>query len=419
MYRKFKRSLKNFNLFPSVPPSIDEHELDVQRISTRLFMLLFFSIILNLLFYTSLTVAQQTLTVANPNLLDYTHLLYPMHSESLACPCQQISIEYGKLVDINYTLHDVCSSVFITSNWSLFSARFNGGIYYSSDIRIAGVYWFQALNGFCRLIRNMMSNSLIQFKSTRYVTASLTPKLLFQSHAQSFIDEFRLSTTTSLLSLLDLIRNTTQANRLYSATGTNYHLVRQSGTNEIVVQGTLYGNCDCDRTPECKVPSSIYQTIGTFDRAVFTVPGLYSGCLLIESLLQSNLQCFYNQTCIDELQSYLSSSHSTDQTIPNALVSDRYSETATINELLGNLMIEEWNVASMFDAYYNGCQPNECRYVVRARNSAVYVMTTLIGIVGGLATVLKLTVPRVVKLIVYCIRRWKRRRAVHVPAIDT
>ena len=341
----------------------------------------------------SLIVVQRTMSFADPTLIDYTQLLYPIHSKSLACPCTQISIEYGKFVDINYTLHDVCSSVFIASNWSLFSARFNGGIFYSSDIRVAGVYWFQALNGFCQLIQNMMSNSLMQFGSTRYVTASLTPKLLFQSHAQSFIDEFRLSTTNSFLSLLDLVRNTTQANRLFSATGTNYHLLRQSGTNEIVIRGTLYGNCDCDRTPTCMVPSSIYQTIGTIDTSVFTVPGLYSGCLLIESLLQSNLQCFYNQACIDELQGYLSSPSSTDQMIPNALVSDQYSETSTINELLGNLMIEDWSVASRYDAYYNECRPKKCRYVVSARNSAIYVITTLIGIVGGLTTVLKLTRP--------------------------
>jgi hypothetical protein len=62
-------------------------------------------------------------------------------------------------------------------------------------------------------------------------------------------------------------------------------------------------------------------------------------------------------------------------------------------------MIEKWNAPSIFERYYNECQPTNCTYSFEKRNDLIYIATTLFGIAGGLTTVLELVIPRLVKLI--------------------
>ncbi|UJR19234.1 hypothetical protein I4U23_022363 [Adineta vaga] len=409
LWFKLKIFVKNFNLFPSVPPSTAEQELQTQRISTRLFIVLFLLVITILLFYTSSIGITQTITVKDLSLPKYLQL-YAAYNQSLICPCEHISINYGNFLDIQYSLHEVCSSVFVTSNWSLASARLAGGIFYSSDFRAGGYYSFKALNGLCQLVQNSIFNGLLQLKSTRYATVSLRPELLFQSETDSFTNEFRSSVTANFLISLNLIRNTTHGNRLHSILATNYSPRKQLGSNDVVMQGVTYYDCNCDLTAECIIEYVIYGSVNGRDTIIFNIPGFYSGCLLIESLLQSNLHFFYNQSSIDQLQGYLSSSQSTNELVPRALSPGRYSKTATMYELLSKLMIEEWHGTAMYDRYYNECGLKECRYVIVTKNSLIYVITTSIGVIGGLTTVLNFAIPPVVKLVMYCIRKWKARR---------
>ena len=132
---------------------------------------------------------------------------------------------------------------------------------------------------------------------------------------------------------------------------------------------------------------------------LFFVPGIYTGCYIIESLLQSNLQCFYNQTCINQLLSYLLSSSSMNVTALDKSLLVRFLETSTIEELLNELMVEEWNSSIMYENYYNECQPTQCTYTHETKNNVIYIVTTLVGLIGGLITVLKLIVPRLVKIV--------------------
>ncbi|CAF1538737.1 unnamed protein product, partial [Adineta steineri] len=74
----------------------------------------------------------------------------------------------------------------------------------------------------------------------------------------------------------------------------------------------------------------------------------------------------------------------------------RFMENSTVQEMMDELMIETWNSSIMYESYYNECQPSQCSYTVDTKNDAIYIITTLIGLVGGLITVLKLMVPRIV-----------------------
>jgi len=62
-------------------------------------------------------------------------------------------------------------------------------------------------------------------------------------------------------------------------------------------------------------------------------------------------------------------------------------------------MIEEWIAPAIYEKYYNACQPTRCTYTIKTRNDIIYIVTTLLGIAGGLITVLRLVVPRLVKIV--------------------
>jgi hypothetical protein len=149
------------------------------------------------------------------------------------------------------------------------------------------------------------------------------------------------------------------------------------------------------------------------------VPGFYKGCYVIEALLQSTLECFYDQECIDQLQSYIFWSPSINVTELNASLSSVYSINSTIEDLIANLMIEEWNVSPLYETYYNECRPTQCTYKLETNNDLIYIFTTLFGIAGGLITVLEVVVPRLVKLIVYCIRKQGARVVPETLAVQT
>jgi hypothetical protein len=415
--QKSKVFLKNFNVFPSVAPSIDEHQLHQERISTRLFIFLLISSFGILLLYTSLIDVTQTVNVKAPTITQYSQL-YSTYSQTLTCPCSKISINYQTFIQINYTLHQLCNSIFVTQYWIDYLANSRGNtITFIDDFRATGTFTFQALNAFCELINQTIVNRLIQFNSTQYVSASVTSFQLFQSQTQSFISQFKSTMTNDFLLSLSTIRNTTQSNALLSGQLTNYLIETPRGETDAYTTSRFYGNCSCAFSAMCGYQSRFYvYPAGT---VLFVVPGIYTGCYVIESLLQSNLQCFYNQTCINTLQSYFVSSSSMNITALDISLSSRYSENSTIEDLVDELMIEEWNSSIIYENYFNECEPTECTYTHQTKNSIIYIVTTIIGLIGGLTTALKLIVPRLVKIIALCIQKLQVRHTAVMPFIQT
>ncbi len=96
-----------------------------------------------------------------------------------------------------------------------------------------------------------------------------------------------------------------------------------------------------------------------------------------------------------------------------------FLENSTIEDLLDELMIEEWNRSIMYENYFNECEPTECTYTHQTKNSIIYIVTTIIGLIGGLTKALKLIVPRLVKVIALCIEKLRVRHTPVMPFIQT
>jgi hypothetical protein len=245
---------------------------------------------------------------------------------------------------------------------------------------------------------------LIQFDSSQYVSASVVPQNLFELETKSLIDRFRSSLTNNFLLSLAVIRDVTQANALFSALETNYNPFLANVKYPIMFNPSVYNDCSCTSSSTCHALSGIFNLNNRIK--LFNVSGFHIGCYITESLLRSTLECFYDQQCVNKLQGYIQSSSPMDVTALDVSLLSEYSMNSTIKELVENLMIEQWNFSSNFESYYNECQPVRCTYTFETNNDVIYIATTLFGIAGGLVTVLKFIVPRLIKLV----RKKKQQR---------
>lgn len=152
-------SIKKINLFPSIPPTEDVHELQSQILSTRLFTIMLISSLCVLLVYTSLNTATQVIIEPLPTLDRYEYLS-SRYSQTLSCPCKRIAIEHGKLLRVDFSLHQVCSSGFVEDDWISYLAGNNtSDDIYNLRFQVSGPFIFQALSFLCKLIRDTISST--------------------------------------------------------------------------------------------------------------------------------------------------------------------------------------------------------------------------------------------------------------------
>jgi hypothetical protein len=372
-----------------------------------------FTISLAFPIYVSLTKVTKTIYIEAPTLAVYSQL-YAANPEMYTCTCGQSTIYYDVFLNIQYTMHEVCSSIFVTQDWISYLAMSAQAMLPVGDFRSTSPSSFQALATLCQSIKTTINNNLIQFYSTQYVSTSITPLEIFQSRVQQLINQFIGLTANSFLSSLSMVLGIIEGNALSSGLQTNY---QQYAQNSVVYSvATNYNGCDCNFSPTCIYQSAIYDD--SSGATLFIVPGFYTGCYVIEALLQSNLQCFYNQTCINQLQSYLSSSSSIQVTALNSSTSSQYMVNTPLSILLDYSMIEQWNSSANYDNYYAHCQPI-CSYNIQTRNDVTYIISMLIGVIGGTIAILQFIVPRLVEFIVCRVRKRETRVAFEISSVQT
>ena len=393
------------NLFATIPPAADAR---AQRISTRLFICTLALSFVVLLLYTSTVRVVKTGTIYTPDLAHYNQL-YQEHPQTLTCPCAKISMSYGTFLRINHSLHQVCNSIYVTDDFISQIAmitRESINITESGtgpdDFRITAVSTFQAMRSLCLLAEDFISVNLEQFYSNKYISIVATSSGLFQTESEALVQQFISSTTKTFLVSLRLVRNTSQANALLSALFTNYRMFAWVSNTRLSIDLRTYDNgCDCRASGVCLAESALYLN----GSARWTLPGFYRGCFVLESLLKSSLSCFFDQSCLDLVQLFLQLDAKKSITALDPALTNWYSPTTTIGDIVDQLMVERWNWLAIHAAYYAACQPKECTYTSIDRNDAIYIATTVFGLIGGLVTALKLLVPVLVELLVEKLKR--------------
>ena len=184
--------------------------------------------------------------------------------------------------------------------------------------------------------------------------------------------------------------------------------------------------CTCLISNQCVRPQGFYCRSISCNRPTLppnqTIPGLVVSCFPVSSLLLSTFECFYNQSCIQMLYDwrlfeiddvYYPLTLNVTPLDPNQ--PSRFSSTTKLEAIISRLLLEEWINTTSKSAHYQQCNPKICTYTYTARFETVYVITTVIGLFGGLFVILRLSIPFIIH---FPFQQIMKRRTRPVEPID-
>ena len=274
-------------------------------------------IILLFIFYLFSFIPSQLITIqiTKPSLSIYRDLSTHF-SESLQCSCSINSFNYHTFLSIQPYYHPICSSHFMSNQWILYVYnKQNSFLQYNyTDFRRTSVGQFQLLLSLCQLSRSTVNISISQLEATHYIDSQLTPSNVLINRIKTVTDDFKINTPKSFLTTLDIIRQVTHDNKLMSMYWSNWKYPAVGSSTSVIkifTEPQIYQECNCALSSKC-IQSSRNMMIG---------------CYPLEALLQSTLQCFYDQQCIDSdgifsalNSSFISNHFNLNQTIETILL---------------------------------------------------------------------------------------------------
>ncbi|CAF1189593.1 unnamed protein product [Adineta steineri] len=397
IYNSVKTFITTLNLFESYPRSTDTFDITNERISTWIFLVLYTLSIAVLGTYTSVIIVEKSEIVESPCLSKYQSLQSKYGNSSVTCFCTTVSVPYQTFLRIEPIFHSLCSSQFVSSEWIDYLINASQFSSPKHDFRQIGPRIFQFLSGFCQLAKDeMTSNSLPKFYSQKFISALVESEDVFKVKAYEMINAFKSAAAKELASTFDIILLTTSTNKLISNIYTSAYSKRRRAKQKLVpiVPMEYSKNCSCHMSYHCSQNMTLKNGSNGDE---FQVTGLQIGCYVVQALLQSNLQCFYNSTCINQIQSILNYSTTINITALNH--SSSFQSNSTIQHLIEQSMIDQWFENVSYKFYYEKCQPSHCILTYSGRNDLIYIVTYLFGIIGGLAMVLMIIIPPIVKFI--------------------
>ncbi|CAF1356750.1 unnamed protein product [Adineta steineri] len=404
------------NLFDSESNNMEIIRLE--RLTTKLYLLVFsiciYSITIYLLF-SDITIDQ---SFTNPSENDYNNLLIS-YSKSLDCPCNKISIAYKEFIEINTTFHQICSSDFVNMKW--INYLFNEGYWYNyerRDIRERGSAYFLFLSNLCQISQTTINNAIEQFLNERFINTKLISESEFNIQIENIILQFQNVTLTKFSRSLKLLRDIMNGNAFVSSYFLNWYWWRDinSPFTTILISPIIMKNgCSCGTQSDCIDSGGIYYDLDNIE--VFAMPGLHIGCSVVETLLYSTFECLYNQACINLLLNDITTvpnqyDYPMDILALNSSIVSRFKTNTLIQTIADELFIEEWKINSSYSLFYNQCAPIYCSYETQKDDYAIYIISKILGLYGGLTVSLRFIIPLITKIIFNIIKRCRNNRII-------
>jgi len=176
--------------------------------------------------------------------------------------------------------------------------------------------------------------------------------------------------------------------------------------------------CICSIDPHCH-SSSVFFDVDVNSKwgpyanrdVSYVIPGSFLGCSNMDSLLLSNMECFYmNSSCFSTIVNYTKITYESENEYPpwpnpNTLVHNstltRFDRNTSISLLAKEMMLEQWNPLYSYDSFYQLCSPTYCMYAEKKQaKSKTGIFLTLISMIGGLTVSLRLVTSILISLII-------------------
>ncbi|CAF1079605.1 unnamed protein product [Adineta ricciae] len=436
------QAIKIFNLFKQINDRTEE-SIKLQRIITRVYVILLIVSICILCLLTSLHSETRTVAITNSSMAVYQSL-EDLYASTLRCPCVKQSIPYGQFLSLSPRFHQICSSGFVHPNWIRVLADDSNALHGSA--RSHRVYLqFQFLSDLCHLARTTIADAIIRYLSQMFVVSSVMNETEFYKQVNASFNQFRQSTVYNFGLMSDVLQLLMQIDQLYLKSieilddfSHNVNLINSVITNDsnfIQLRNFQYQlngirnirskqmTCVCATTAHCETPIGVYEDVfnsTTNSNTVLfhSIPGWVQRCLAIDSLRFSSLECLYEDS--DCFFFFLDTLQIT--TVHEPLLFDfkpliyepsmtRYSRNATVSDLFKQIMIEQWSSSTIYEAFFEFCAPTHCTYSQKIRTqNFLGVMVKLISMIGSIMFSLRIITPQLVKLILRLIVRCKNNK---------
>ncbi|CAF0758693.1 unnamed protein product [Adineta ricciae] len=398
LFQQIESQIMNLNIYSS--SSQDQTRMYRDVLSTWLYIILLLVTICISIFYSDLSSQIVKETIPYPTIEQYTKL-YQQYSTDLVCPCTNISIPYGKFLTVQVKYHQICSSDFIRSWWyERFTPKTSLDIE-MNFISFASSY-FQTLAAFCDLANDTVQDVIQRFLTTTFVDAQLISNETFTLTFQSPIHSLMELTRIELANAISLANTTLHGNHYLSnmrtSTSLSPQLFRIDGKYSIrIISSQLFSVdvkkqvCYCIYDSTCTVDYMLMlQSISTI--VTWQLEGIHGGCTVIDSVLKSSMMCWFKKGCVTRLQIH-NSNKNTSNALPIRLLdrnlSSRYSPDTRIENIVNDIMIEDWNFSHSFDKFYHECKPMSCTFTYEKKTNVFYIVTVLVSLIGGINIILR------------------------------
>ncbi|CAF0810930.1 unnamed protein product [Rotaria sordida] len=370
----------------------NQHQINYQRIATRLYLLVLLIPLIVISFYLLLNEDLQQKIISQPSEFQYKEL-EKIYSSNLYCPCSTVSMSYSTLIMIEPYFHQVCSSDLISDAWINYIKGDDVMNDYFSvfDYQNSGVFHFQLLSLLCQHAQQTVNISIKTFLQTQFLSSQVTSQNQFEAKINSSINDWKSQTIDQFLETIKIFQAVSHGNQLASELSHYYFPYIHSNDTKVNPEVVEYLNCSC-------ALSSCLISIGLYGDDVYylelpqlfiKIPNFFLGCSQIEGLMKSTLECFYNLSCMIEFDQYIFFPLGSSFNFSN-LNENLNPPNETMESIINRLMIDSWTSNISFSSYYNTCSPSSCTYQYISRNDLFFVITTILGICGGLSLGLKL-----------------------------
>jgi hypothetical protein len=285
---------------------------------------------------------------------------------------------------------------------------------------------FQILRWYCEQIVKFVNDGTRRFLADSMSTAFLLSRKSFEVVTAELIGR-----SVQLLLLSELRRahhfhiDMLQLISAPTAFNSDWSLEYGNESNGYLIRSVprMFSNtsCNCMASGHCREP----LRIGPPD---LLLPGLFVGCLPVDGLRMSTLECFFSSSCISSILTHLEYYTQQDGSLPtnfsqpsvlpfsiialNNSKTSRFPTNTTIGTLIDEFFLEEYTNTTSYEDYVAGCAPTYCEYNYMTRNNILYVATSVLGLYGGLTVSFRFLIWNLTRLYQLIKIRIRSRRAI-------
>lgn len=259
----------------------------------------------------------------------------------------------------------------------------------------------QIIRWLCDDARILVDYAIFDFNRSTVVSDTVLPRISFESQTSQIIAQFMQQVPLNYRRFLHFSTEMLHGNLLPTLDNSDWLLEFGNESDSYLIRATprvfINSTCMCATSGMCNQQ----MRIGPPD---LMIPGLVVGCSPVDGLRMSTLECFFSPSCIATILTYLDYFTQIDGSPPIDFVPPvnlplvitplnesklfRFLPTTRVGSIVDELFIEKWTHGSDYEKYYATCAPRNCRYEHVKRNDLLYLLTSLLGIYGGLTVAL-------------------------------